>query len=289
MLCRFAGNMSSHIGEFLDRSSSVSRSFREETMTDILVGGLVAMRPFGVVVDFSDEKNTGADMEWDFVRADGSTRFSLLIQAKRLYGSGSTWSRRSYPEIFHRVGGKKSGRIQSSALVSEARSRSATYPLYLFYTNKSVCDAASRARKRIDPLSFVCGSVVDSLVCDKISGSLSATKASSLKVIQPHMFPMRRLLCGVQRILRINKINLSAMANFVSGSGSTTIISTELTPEHVYHRLVDAVGDSTLVPQPVYGRAISDERAKVELPARHRITFVSPSMGYDREVYDRSE
>ena len=73
MICQFAHHFPKTAGEFLDRAATLGRSFREETLTDVLMGALVAFRPLGVEVHFPDEPRTGADMEWLFVRADGSS------------------------------------------------------------------------------------------------------------------------------------------------------------------------------------------------------------------------
>src|SRR4051794_8059924 len=91
MLCHFSTNFPAALAANLDRSVGLRRRFREETATELLLMGLMALSPRGLRVDFKsidfspDETEDGADMEWIFVapKEIGGGRFlRLLIQAK---------------------------------------------------------------------------------------------------------------------------------------------------------------------------------------------------------------
>ncbi len=259
----------------LDRANDLSRSFREETMTDILMGGLVSLRAYGVTVDFPVESQTGADMEWIFAAEDGSSHFTLLIQAKRLYGSGAVWSRRSYPEIFHRVGGLAHGKLQSSLLVSEAARRYATFPLYLFYTHKSVRDTMRIRGMIMHSLSFAGGKFIDGLVKDKQSGKLSATRTSNLRTIHPRMFSISKILCPKPRRYRIANSRLSRTLELLEFDRQALVSRSSISPATVRSRLVQAIGDDDIVP-PLGEGPLPLFPYDEGLRSRYKVVFVSP-------------
>src|SRR5437764_3925489 len=66
MLCQLAKSFPDHVARLLERDRSLKRNFREETVTDLMMASLVALSPFGIHVDYPDERKTGADMDWIF-------------------------------------------------------------------------------------------------------------------------------------------------------------------------------------------------------------------------------
>src|SRR6188508_509137 len=132
MLCHFAHEFPSVVGDFLERGRRLRRRFREESVTDLMMYSLVMLGGSRVIVEFPNETVTGADMEWNFINPDDDTHFCFMIQAKQLYGDGDVWRRHSYRKLFYRVG--SSNELQAVRLANTTRStRGAVYPLYALY------------------------------------------------------------------------------------------------------------------------------------------------------------
>jgi hypothetical protein len=83
MLCYFAHQFPSSVEAFLDASLGLKRRFREESVTDVMMGSLITAGGLRIIVEFPNEAATGADMEWNFVNPTHGTFFRLLLQANR--------------------------------------------------------------------------------------------------------------------------------------------------------------------------------------------------------------
>jgi hypothetical protein len=138
MLCQFAKQFPDFVADFLDRSRSLRRRFREESVTDLLMASLITIGGNRVYVEFPNEPVTGADMEWNFVNWDDGSFYRLRIQAKKLYGTGRNWKRHSYT---HLLALSPSKRLQVETLCDSAR-RVRAYPLYIFYNAQDNCQMA---------------------------------------------------------------------------------------------------------------------------------------------------
>lgn len=146
MLCEFANRFPQLLAELLERDRHLTRNFREETATDLLMMGLASLQPFGVRVDFPDETVTGADMDWIYVSPQdvgGGSYLRLMIQAKRskiaTYKDGSTYW--YYDHLDH---GKPKGN-QAQVLVNHAATNPDgmdTLPIYMFYHPKAALQPA---------------------------------------------------------------------------------------------------------------------------------------------------
>ncbi|WP_171233046.1 DUF6615 family protein [Ruegeria sp. HKCCA4812] len=197
-----ARNFPAFTENFLDRSATLQKSFREETITDMLMANIVALGGKNVVVDFPNELSTGADMEWNFVDRSNESFVRLLIQAKRSYGKGKQWRRHSFRELYHQSGASKV--LQAKVLCDTARAAVATYPLYIFYVPGKTCKLA-----RLDNALNVSGvTLADGYEIEKLAISASdrktRTKNRSLNTISEKMFPLQILFCPQS----INKIGL---------------------------------------------------------------------------------
>ncbi len=262
MLDEFTKSFPKKIGHFLDLSNGLKRKFGEETITDLLMGALVPFKPWGLQVDFPIEPVTGADMEWLFFNPLKKCHFRLLIQAKKIYGKGKIWSRRSYKEIFHTVGSPPSQ--QSQILVGEALKHKATYPLYILYTNQTVCDQANAAGKsNVDGVSFVSAHFVNKKVIDKKAKKINAAAAASLKIMQPKMFPLSKILFNSR--LSIPKVTFpDEVINCVKLLMENNILSLFLDekspieliafpdPEQIRNAIIENSDDHNLVPEVSY-------------------------------------
>lgn len=193
MLCQLAHQFPLFVEGFLERSRSLRRRFREETVTDLLMGCLITAGGRRIIVDFPDEPVTGADMEWNFANPDDGTFFRILLQAKQCYGDGKVWTRHGYRELFHTAG--NGPKLQAVALCDTARAETATYPYYVFYHPQSTCTAAKAAG--FDTVTGAClgdGYFIEQLAITARTRTLR-TRNKSLKTIAPLLFPLSDLLC----------------------------------------------------------------------------------------------
>lgn len=146
MLCEFANRFPRDLARLLERDQHLTRNFREETATDLLMMGLVPLQPCGVRVDFPDETITGADMDWIYAapfEVGGGSYLRLMIQAKRskmaTLKDGSTYW--YYDHLDH---GTPKG-SQAQTLLTYAASKPNgmdTLPLYMFYHPEAALEAA---------------------------------------------------------------------------------------------------------------------------------------------------
>lgn len=193
MLCTLANTFPDFVGRFLDQGLALRRRFSEETVTDLFMGNLMTAAAGKVIVEFPNEPQTGADMEWNFVDFRTGTFFRLVIQAKQAYGAGAIWSRHCYREIYHTSGSGST--LQAQTLCDTARMNAATYPLYLFYHTQSTIDLArSKGIQNIEGVNFADGFQIERLV-KGAKGRKLRTQNRSLKTIAPLLSPLSSLFC----------------------------------------------------------------------------------------------
>lgn len=194
MLCTFSHQFPLFVERFVDQGRTLRRRFREETITDLLMGGLITAGGSRLIVEFPDEPITGADMEWNFVDQRTSTFFRLMLQAKQAYGDGSVWTRHCYRELLHKSGSK--GTLQAEALCNTARlPGSATYPLYIFYHATRTCELARHSGNAlIAGINIGDGFMIERLVKAATTRSLR-TRNKSLGVIAPKLASLSALFC----------------------------------------------------------------------------------------------
>jgi hypothetical protein len=299
MLCQLSYQFPPFVESFLERSRSLRRRFREETVTDLLMGSFIIAGGRRIIVEFPDEPVTGADMEWNFTNPDDGTFFRILLQAKQCYGEGRIWTRHGYRELFHTSG--RSRKLQAVSLGETARLEAATYPLYIFYHPESTSMAARAAGfNAVNGACLVDGFVIERLAVEAATRTLR-TRNKSLKTIAPPLFPLSVLLCP-PTILETGP-NAFVGAGFASlfaigrESGRRVIgLPVPPTPEVIRQRIVvsremlaTAVPDIADLPRvPAISERIPDEvvatiqRARTGSPSerglqRLRVTFVSAS------------
>lgn len=193
MLCSFAHQFPIFVERFLQQGSRLSRRFREETVTDILMGGLISTGSPMIFVDYPNETSTGADMRWDFVNLHGGTIFSLFIQAKKLYARAPTWRDHGYDELFHLTGSTLN--FQAQVLCDYTRGQSFTFPLYAFYNQGRSCGLARANRiTNVEGVTLADGYEIERRVIAATTAPLQRL-ASSLGVLQPLYFPIADILC----------------------------------------------------------------------------------------------
>lgn len=203
-LCDFACGFPQFVEKFLDRERRLSkgRSFREESVTDVLTACLMAYRAEGVFVDYPDELATGADMKWRFVSCANFTDFTYLVQAKRCR-PGVTKSKKTTPEAEAKFGSllQKSKRkaptsrgLQLHDLCDQAAPSVA--PIVALYSPGQVC----RAIPGLSGVSLVDGFGAQALADAWRAGSKRSTKAGpknpmAAKNLQPIARKFSPLFC----------------------------------------------------------------------------------------------
>jgi hypothetical protein len=135
-LCAFADWFPGVVASELEQAKSLYHQSRETSWTDRMLLELKKLRDPRIVVQGSNERLTGADMDWHFVRRDGQRHIHLAVQAKILH-----YTKPRTPDRYDDLAYPKRSGKQSRQLVNYARKRLregiATYPLYLFYNPAS--------------------------------------------------------------------------------------------------------------------------------------------------------
>lgn len=158
MLCEFDSRFPQDLAKLLERDRSLTRNFREETATDLLMMGLVSLQPLGISVDFPNETDTGADMDWIYAaphEVDGGAYLRLMIQSKRCKEMRSKTSS-SYWYYKHLDYGTPSG-SQAQTLVNYAATSPDgmdTLPLYMFYHPQSALQDAAGVLPAVEGINI---------------------------------------------------------------------------------------------------------------------------------------
>jgi hypothetical protein len=195
-LCQFSREFPKKVADLLGLEEEkrlmkmpLSRRFREETLTDILMGGLLPFHPHLIQhIDFAaNERMTGHDIEWEFVDflPDGRKRYLRLhLQAKRAAPSkgGRAWR---YKELDYLKGG------QAKNLVDEARIRGRhCVPLYLLYHPEQVLEPQAGKLPAIEGVNVMLAPAV----ARAVQGGCNY-KTRRVQHWRKHFMPLSTLLC----------------------------------------------------------------------------------------------
>ena len=168
MLCRFARTFPPRLAARLGLSKGLRRRFREETATEMLLMGLLALPNQGLRVDFSaDEKSDGADMDWEtdwyFVSPNdpnGGSYVRLLIQAKVAMKQDGVASPYWYYAHLDYDGGTQAQNLMNGA----AAAPEATLPLYMFFHPSAALAPANGKNKAVEGINLVPAADVHAVV-----------------------------------------------------------------------------------------------------------------------------
>jgi hypothetical protein len=210
LLCRFAHRFPSLAAEILERDRHKKRNFREETITDILMAGLVPFEPFNISTNYPvNEALTGEDMDWEFVdehAVDGRKYLRLHIQAKRaVVNAPKTKPYWLYRELDHAVVLKapkakglgpvpppaKLHGTQHKNLVDEAKKVAGCVPIFMFYHPNSALDPASSHLPAVEGVNWMFAD----LIPVNVTPSRWPSAHKTLKKWRPHFHPLSDLLC----------------------------------------------------------------------------------------------
>ena len=198
MLCLFSQHFPTCVASLLERSKTLQRSFREETVTDILMASLVALGGGSVIVEFPDEPTTGADMEWNFVNPDDKTSFQILLQAKKVHDKSTDWRRHSYRELFYRSGPSKILQVETLCKAATSRTTAnsfATYPIYILYNSTTTLNL-TRAGGATNVLGVnLCDGYLIYMFANFARPKSARSTLRTLDCLHPFLFPLTRLFC----------------------------------------------------------------------------------------------
>lgn len=221
LLCTFAHRFPHLAAEILDRDQHKRRNFREETITDILMAGLVPFEPLGIRTDFpANESITGEDMDWEFVNeqaTDGRRYLRLHIQAKRAIsnnGKNPYWFYRELdhallPPVTMATGGAPGASasppptklygLQHTVLVDEAAKTPGCMPIYMFYNPGASGEPRNGSLPAIEGVNW--------MFAEKISKKITTghwpVSEKKVTTLRPHFHPLSKLLCfGRSEFLR---------------------------------------------------------------------------------------
>jgi Family of unknown function (DUF6615) len=240
VLCHFANEFPEFVANFLQHGRKLRRRFREESVTDLLMGSLLSIGGRFVIVEFPNEPVTGADMEWNFVNHTDRTFFRLLLQAKQLYGDGALWTWHCYKELLHETG--TPSQLQAQTLCDTARTQPATYPLYILYHPQGSCELADKAGAvALQGVNLADGFDIEALA-RSAKGRTLRTKHKSLGTIYPLLFSLTDLFCP-SRVVPSSAMALAPqeMPMVLAFEGGKLVLGTPIPPlpEDVRQRLVE--------------------------------------------------
>ncbi|OJH54197.1 hypothetical protein ATN81_14940 [Agrobacterium pusense] len=173
----------------------MGRSFREETVTDLIMSGIFSASSPLVRVRFPNELLTGADMQWTFVDLARSRSFRILLQAKRAEGTSKNWKVHRYEHLDYKPHTATS--LQVETLCATARTAATpTYPMYIFYNPLATTTLTrSAAEFHIEGVNIAGGYHVESTVKAGIASKGIKTKHKNLDALS-HLFrPLSDLFC----------------------------------------------------------------------------------------------
>jgi hypothetical protein len=199
MLCELAHSFPPRVAELLERDRNLTRNFREETVTDLLMASLVGLDPFGIRVDFPDEPTTGGDMEWIFaapLEVKGGRYLRVLLQAKRAqYAKLKTGGYWYYQHLDH---GDPKG-SQAQTLVSHSGATPAgiaTLPIYIVYHPTAAISPRVPATAKTPAIPAIEGInlIFATLVAPVVKGGCSKHE-KRVDRWRNHFMPLSDLLC----------------------------------------------------------------------------------------------
>jgi hypothetical protein len=184
-LCSIAHSFPSLAAKILERDAGLTRNFREETITDLLMASLVGLRPLGIRVDFPDEPFTGGDMDWIFaapLEFKGGRYLTVRLQAKRAQRvkrkKGDYWC---YRHLDHGNG------MQAQSLVKPAPG---VLPLYIMYNPLPALAPKVRSLPAVEGVNLVLAHHIAAVVTKKC-----AIKDKKVDRWRPHFMPLSDILC----------------------------------------------------------------------------------------------
>ena len=185
------------VAKELEEARLLGHQYRETSWTDRMLFELKRLRDPRVVTVTSNERVTGADMDWWFVRRGSSVNFCLTIQTKILHYKQADARLWHYEDIAHPTNAPG---LQSRILVRYARKmqRAGTpaYPYYFFYNPEAIGSSRSFNWLPSDGgITIIDGFVAASHIAQHIGAENFPITAKRHAALQPMMASLTDLLC----------------------------------------------------------------------------------------------
>ena len=262
MLCDFSESFPKFVGQFLDRERGLRRRLREETVTDMWVASLVAMRGLGLHVDLADEMETGADLEIWFLSSTRDRGVGFVIQAKRSHcgnvlmrpACDLDWGYHRFEELDHAAGKDRPKGSQARDLTHAAeRSGRDVYPLFAFYMPGHIFDKSGW----IKGIMLADGHDVRRRIvlgrreawrnrtyrAGKLKARRGKAKFKALNRLDDLMFPLSRMFCfdSWAPIMRVADPDEVIESVILALRGAHLGVATAPEPEEVVDSLSNAI------------------------------------------------
>ena len=254
MLCELASSFPQRVAELLERDRNLTRNFREETVTDLLMASMVGLESFGIRVDFPDEPTTGGDMDWIYaapLEINGGRYLRIVLQAKRAqYNKLTTGGYWFYQHLDH---GEPKGK-QAQTLVGYASSSPggmATLPLYIFYHPTSATEPQALTLPAVEGVNLVFADLIAPVVnggCGRPDKKTSRWRRD--------FFPLSDLLCWPVAVVAPPPPTPSHVTKFTIGSSEARMptLASGFHPDLVAQRFNDRRQEARIaipdLPQP---------------------------------------
>lgn len=135
--CDLAHRLPPLLSAFMELESSLSRRFREDSLSDLVVASFLQLPGMPVAVLTPDETRTGSDFDLELVDPLTKTTIRYRIQAKRLGHRTVNWKNRSYSHLAHPNG--TGGQAKTLCNPTNLGGPIPTIPLYAFFNHETVC------------------------------------------------------------------------------------------------------------------------------------------------------
>lgn len=195
-LCDFSLWFSTLVAHELEEARILDHQSRETSWTDRMLLELKRLRDPRVIAVTSNEKVTGGDMDWWFVR--GGFGFCLTVQAKILHYRQHNSALWHYEDIAHPAANPG---LQSRTLTSHARRETGAgrprYPYYIFYNPGGALPPPHPwFHKSLHGVTAMDGYAVANYIARNLSpGHGLPISAKRYTALQPMMMPLHQLLC----------------------------------------------------------------------------------------------
>lgn len=138
--CDLAQRLPTLLAAFMELEISLTRRFREDTLSDLFTAAFLQLPGLPVAVLTPDETRTGSDVDLELVDPMTNTTICYRIQAKRLGRPTVNWKNRSYHHLAHP--NDSGGQVDKLCHHDNLEGPIPTIPIYAFFNNESVCSAS---------------------------------------------------------------------------------------------------------------------------------------------------
>jgi hypothetical protein len=199
------------VAYFLELENAVSRRFREDSVTDMIIGSLLQVGGANVSVLTPYEPVSGSDFDIAIIDLRSKVAIQYRIQAKRLFPNVKNWKLGSYRELSHPHGTGKQAR---QLLHSSAHERIPTIPLYAFYNPASVCKASGGT---VSGIQLADAYAVRAAVEAMLAAKPKRLPLKRIEFMSELFFPLAAILCpnGTSRLSEEGFVNPALSKAFV--------------------------------------------------------------------------